>query len=133
MSVFWYGDFLISMNKIIHTLNKKLLKYFGSPHRAEVLPKPIDMLVATILSQNTNDQNSYKAYQNLRNKYPSWEAVYKARRSSIEKQIKVAGLGFQKSTAIKNLLKQLKESSRSFDLDHIEIMIFHSLTQKIIF
>ena len=63
------------------------------------------MLIATILSQNTNDNNSYKAYQNLKKRFENWEDARKAKRTSIEKEIKIAGLGFQKSTAIKNLLK----------------------------
>ena len=109
------------MNKIVH-INKLLLKKFGAPFRSADLPKPIDMLIATILSQNTNDQNSFKAYQNLKSRFPSWEEVNKARRTSIEKQIKIAGLGFQKSTAIKNLLSQLKSTTGKLDLSKITPM-----------
>lgn len=109
------------MNKIIH-LNKHLLKKFGTPYRSPDLPKPIDMLIATILSQNTNDQNSFKAYQNLRLRFPTWEEVNKARRTSVEKEIKIAGLGFQKSTAIKNLLKELELSTGKLDLSEINSM-----------
>lgn len=109
------------MNKIIH-LNKHLLKKFGTPHRSPELPEPIDMLIATILSQNTNDQNSFKAYQNLRLRFPTWEEVNKVRRTSVEKEIKIAGLGFQKSTAIKNLLKELESSTGKLDLSAINSM-----------
>jgi endonuclease-3 len=80
------------------------------------------MLIATILSQNTNDQNSFRAYQNLKNRFSSWEEVHKARRISIEKEIKVAGLGFQKSTAIKNLLNELKNEKGNFELEEIDSM-----------
>lgn len=103
----------------IKTINKLLKQRFGTPQRAEELPKPIDMLIATILSQNTNDQNSYKAYQNLRNKYPDWNEANMARRSSIEKEIKIAGLGFQKSTAIKNLLSELKSKIGNYELEEL--------------
>lgn len=110
------------MTKKIIQINKALLKYFGLPKRPDKLPEPIDMLVATILSQNTNDRNSYKAYQNLRKRYPTWESAYKARRNSIEKEIKVAGLGLQKSAAIKNLLTDLKSKTGKLNLDEINDM-----------
>ena len=103
----------------IKIINKLLKQRFGSPYKAKELPKPIDMLIATILSQNTNDQNSYKAYQNLRKKYPNWEEAIKARRTSVEKEIKIAGLGFQKSAAIKNLLKELKSKIGNFELEEL--------------
>lgn len=110
------------MKKRIIQINKALLKHFGLPKRPDKLPEPIDMLVATILSQNTNDQNSYKAYQNLRKRYPTWESAHKARRIYIEKEIKVAGLGLQKSTAIKNLLRELKSKTGKLNLDEINDM-----------
>ncbi len=57
------------MNENIKQVNQFLVKYFGIPSRQKRLPNAVDTLVATILSQNTNDKNSYKAYQNLKKKY----------------------------------------------------------------
>jgi len=68
------------------------------------------MLIATILSQNTNDNNSYKAYQNLKSHYQSWNELADEKRVTIEKVIRVAGLAKQKSEAIKKLLDSLKKS-----------------------
>ncbi|MEJ2493747.1 MAG: endonuclease III, partial [Ignavibacteriaceae bacterium] len=62
------------------------------------------MLIGTILSQNTNDKNSYKAYRNLKDKFGNWNELAELTPSKIEKIIKVAGLGKQKSKAIKNVL-----------------------------
>ncbi|MCB9259222.1 MAG: endonuclease III [Ignavibacteriales bacterium] len=107
------------MKKKIIAINKKLIKQFGTPQRPKILPKPIDMLIGTILSQNTNDRNSYHAYKNLKEKYSNWDEVNKAKRTLIEKEIKVAGLGFQKSTAIKNLLKELEKQIGNFELKEI--------------
>ncbi len=107
------------MIKTIKQINKLLVKKFGIPPRAEKLPEPIDLLIATILSQNTNDTNSYKAYQNLRKKYPTWEDVRKAKRTSVEKEIKIAGLGLQKSKAIKNLLTELHKKEKSYSLSRV--------------
>lgn len=107
------------MNEILVQINKQLIKKFGILPRAKVLPKPIDLLIATILSQNTNDKNSYKAYQNLISRFKSWEDVRQAKRQEIEKQIKVAGLGQQKSEAIKNLLNQLHKKDNNYSLKEI--------------
>ena len=109
------------MNKIIKT-NRLLVKYFGIPPRKKDLPNSVDMTIATILSQNTNDNNSFKAYQNLKGKYKSWEELLTVRRTTIEKEIKIAGLGLQKSKAIKEFLTKLHNEKKSISLDHISKM-----------
>jgi endonuclease-3 len=106
------------IKKVIKT-NDLLVQKFGVPPRPAKLPDPLDMLIATILSQNTNDNNSYRAFENLKRKYPSWEEAAAARRTSIEKEIKIAGLGLQKSAAIKNVLTELIKSKTGLSLGHI--------------
>ena len=101
------------MKKTIAKINELLVKYYGIPPLPVKPPDPVDMLIATILSQNTNDKNSYKAFHNLKEKYPSWEDVAVLPALKIEKIIKVAGLGKQKSKAIKSFLSSaLKENGR---------------------
>ena len=94
---------------IISSVNELLIKKFGIPKRNKVLPNPLDLLIATILSQNTNDNNSYKAFQNLKSRYKSWEELINVKRAEIEKVIRVAGLAKQKSEAIKNLITELNK------------------------
>ena len=106
--------------EVVKKVNELLIAYFGMPKRNKKLPDPVDMLVATILSQNTNDNNSYKAFQNLRKKYPTWEDVAKAKQSSVESAIKVAGLGKQKSKAIKNFLEKNYELNNKITLDYLK-------------
>ena len=98
------------LKRKISRVNNLLIKKYGVPPRSKKPPDPVDMLIATILSQNTNDKNSYKAFQNLKEKYTSWEEVAELTPSKIEKLIKVAGLGRQKSKAIKNFLSTLLKS-----------------------
>ncbi len=107
------------MDKILET-NKLLVKQFGIPSRNKELPNSVDMIIATILSQNTNDNNSYKAFQNLKAKYKTWDELLKVRRTTIEKKIRVAGLGFQKSNAIKNFIKEIYAEQKEITLTHIE-------------
>lgn len=105
-------------NKIVK-VNDLLISRFGIPPRNKKLPDPVEMLVATILSQNTNDRNSYQAYKKLKEKYPTWEEIAAAKRTSIEQVIRIAGLGLQKSTAIKNFLTELKEKQGTYSLKYI--------------
>lgn len=106
----------------IQKINILLVKHFGIPKRPKKLPDPIDTLIATILSQNTNDKNSYQAYQNLKKKYKSWSKVAELSRFEIEKIIRVAGLGKQKSSAIKAFLTSLKKHNGKIDLNYIKKM-----------
>lgn len=115
----------------IQKINILLVKYFGIPKRPKKLPNPIDTLIATILSQNTNDNNSYKAYQNLKKKYKTWEEVADISRSQLEKVIRVAGLGKQKSAAIKSFLTSLQKKKRKIDLLHIKKMSDESILAEL--
>jgi endonuclease III len=94
-------------SKEILIINELLIKHFGKPKRQNPLPDPLDLLIATILSQNTNDNNSYKAFRNLKTIYKSWDELVGVKSSAIEKIIRVAGLAKQKAGAIKNLIETL--------------------------
>ncbi len=98
-----------TQKEFIIKINRLLIKHFGIPQRNKKLPDPLEMLIATILSQNTNDNNSYKAYQNLKSHYKSWKELADEKRTKIESVIRVAGLAKQKSFAIKNLLDKLSK------------------------
>lgn len=99
------------MKARIKKINNKLINKFGIPKRNKKLPNPLDMLIATILSQNTNDGNSYKAFRNLKDNFKSWNEVANLSAKQIEKYINVAGLGNQKSKAIKNLLTYIEKQN----------------------
>ncbi len=105
-------------NKLIKKINKLLINHFGIPTRQNPLPNPLDTLIATILSQNTNDNNSYKAFNNLKRRFKTWENATKASRKEIENLIKVAGLAPAKSLAIKNLLKEI-DKKNDFNLNFL--------------
>ncbi|GMU96066.1 endonuclease III domain-containing protein [Ignavibacterium album] len=108
------------MKKKIEKINQQLIEHFGIPVRQKRLPDPLDIIIGTILSQNTNDKNSYKAYLNLKNYISSWEDILKMKISQLEKLIKVAGLGKQKSKAIKNLLTNLKKENGKLSLSYLK-------------
>lgn len=100
-------------------VNKLLIKRFGVPERNSQLPDPLSMLLGTILSQNTNDKNSYQAYKNLIKKFPDWKMILSVKISEIEKEIRVAGLGNQKARAIKRVVTYLSRSRGEVNLDYL--------------
>ena len=120
------------MKEAIKRINSQLVNYFGIPNRSKRLPTPVDALIATILSQNTNDKNSYQAYHNLKKKYKSVDELAAAPRSEIENVIRVAGLGKQKSASIKNFLKTQGKKSGRLNLQYIKKMTDEEILNELI-
>ena len=93
---------------------------FGVPKRPRKFAAPLDMLIATILSQNTNDINSHRAYLSLRKKFPKWEQVKSATPASIAAAIRTGGMAKQKSVVIKNVLNGLSDRFGMISLSHLK-------------
>ncbi len=110
-----------SNNKII-LINELLLERFGIPKRNKKLPDPVDLLIATILSQNTNDTNSYKAYQNLRKHFPNWDMLINIPIDLLENEIRTAGLAKQKANAIKEFIVKIYETKKKINLNYMSGM-----------
>ena len=72
------------------------------PHRA-----PLDELILTVLSQNTNDRNRDVAYARLRERFGSWEEVLAAPVEELEEAIRPGGLAPTKSVRIRRMLEAL--------------------------
>jgi endonuclease-3 len=80
---------------------------------------PMAELVLTILSQNTSDSNSGRAFMRLVKAFPEWALVRDAPAEAIEREIAVGGLARQKAPRIKAALEALWEARGSFDLDFL--------------
>ncbi len=68
---------------------------------------PIDVLLRTVLSQNTSDANSDRAFANLKSRFPTLEDLASASLAEIRRAIKVGGLQKRKARVIRNLSRQL--------------------------
>src|SRR5207247_9285164 len=79
----------------LRAIRDKLRAEYGRPvprpHRA-----PVDELVLTVLSQNTNDRNRDVAYSRLRERFESWDEVRDAPGEGIEDAIRPGGLAPRK-------------------------------------
>jgi endonuclease III len=69
--------------------------------------RPVDELILTVLSQNTNDRNRDVAWARLRERFPSWAAVRDAPVPEIEDAIRPGGLAPTKAVRIKRILEAL--------------------------
>jgi endonuclease III len=99
-------------------VHQALLEAFGEPIWRNPLPA-IDELVSTILSQNTNDVNRDKAFDALRAKLPTWEAVRDAPVNEVMDAIRPAGLANQKGPRIQQVLREITAERGSLDLSFL--------------
>ena len=102
-------------------IHETLLKVFGEPICRNPLPA-IDELISTILSQNTNDVNRDRAFEALRAKFPTWEAVRDAKEKDVIEAIKPAGLANQKGPRIQQVLKAITEERGELNLQFLAEM-----------
>lgn len=100
-------------------MHTRLLEFFGYPHWRNPL-SPLDELVSTILSQNTNDINRDRAFDALKARFESWEAVRDGNQQDIIDTIRPAGLANQKGARIHAILRAITEQRGSLDLEFLK-------------
>ncbi|MFQ5929145.1 MAG: endonuclease III domain-containing protein, partial [Acidobacteriota bacterium] len=97
-------------------ISRRLEKFLGVPVPPARKAQALEMLIATLLSQNTNDRNSHRAYLRLKERYPKWEDVLRAPKREIAATIRVGGMANQKSARIKKILRTVRSRYGSLDL-----------------
>ena len=106
-------------------VSNALIAHHGKPQRAvDPLSEHcggqtlvLDSLVRTILSQNTTDKTSIRAFITLKDKFPTWEQILAAPDEDVEEAIKVGGLAAIKVQRIKALLQALKDDGKGCSLE----------------
>jgi len=110
-----------SLNKRLQTALKLLEKHQGVkswPGPSD----PLDSLMLTILSQNTNDKLRDQAYREMRRRWPTWEQVMKAPTPKLEQAIWIGGLSQQKAARMKEVLRWIKARFGKVSLEGLESM-----------
>lgn len=102
-------------------IHQTLLDFYGYPEWRDPLP-PIDELVSTILSQNTNDSNRDRAFLALRQRFSTWEDVRDAKPDSVIEAIRPAGLANLKGPRIQQVLREITEQRGSLELGFLAEM-----------
>jgi endonuclease III len=81
---------------------------------------PVDELVATVLSQNTSDVNSDRAFASLRARFPDWGAAARAPVGAVADAIRLGGLAEIKAPRIQRILATIEEREGRTDLGRLE-------------
>ena len=107
------------MQRKILAVRKLLRRRFGRL-KFRTGKDPVGELVKTILSQNTSDVTSFRAFDNLKKRFRSWERLRKADVSAIRREIKIAGLSNIKAPRIKEALNEIVRRRGSLELYFLE-------------
>jgi endonuclease-3 len=91
---------------------------YGHPDWRPSYP-PVDELVLTILSANTSDVNSGRAFQQLKTTYPDWAAVMNAPVHELAEVIRPGGLGPTKAPRIQAALRHILDERGEFNIDFL--------------
>jgi endonuclease-3 len=96
----------------VAAIRDRLREVYGVPIMAPH-EQPLDELILTVLSQSTNDRNRDVAYERLRERFPSWEAVLNAPVAEVEEAIRPGGISKVKSERIQAILRAIDEDERN--------------------
>ena len=82
----------------------------------------LDELIFTVLTQNTSDINAERAYDELRKRFPTWEAVMEAPLNEVKDAIRRGGLANIKSVRIINILRHIYDLRGNFNIDDLKAL-----------
>jgi len=111
-------------------IHERLLGKYGERHWEPA--DPVDSLVLTILSQNTNDVNRDRAFVRLRERFPGWAAVRDAPLNELVEAIRPAGLAPTKAPRIQAALLRCTGQAGELSLDFLRAMPLHEARQWLI-
>ena len=92
---------------------ERLGERYDRPRWAAARVAAVDELVLTILSQNTSDTNSFRAFTGLKERYRSWDEVLAAPTDELEDVIRPGGLAPTKSKRIQHVLAEVHAATNA--------------------
>ncbi|KQK18797.1 hypothetical protein BRADI_1g44750v3 [Brachypodium distachyon] len=82
-------------------------------------PTVLDGLVTTLLSQNTTDAISRRAFASLKAAFPSWDQVVDEEGKGLEDAIRCGGLAATKAARIRAMLRDVRERRGAICLEYL--------------
>ena len=107
----------VGIKQILKLLSEKYGKRKWWPRQS-----PVSVLVQTILSQNTSDRNSGRAFESLLNFFCDWDDIADAGVGEIADSIRAGGLGEVKAGYIKRVLEDIRRKQSGFELEFLKRM-----------
>ena len=101
---------------VLHVHDLLLSEYGDHPWHPR---DPVVTLVNTVLSQNTNDVNRDRAFERLRERFPTWGAVRDAELTELVEAIRPAGLAPTKAPRIQKALRRITAEQGGITLDFL--------------
>jgi endonuclease III len=96
-----------------------LIAFYGQPVWQPGVD-PVDELIKTILSANTNDVNSGRAFDQLKATFgDDWETVRTAPLAAVKAAIRPAGMYNQKAPNLLATLEKLRQDQGAYTLAHL--------------
>jgi endonuclease-3 len=98
-----------------------LRAHYGTPAPRRT-DGPLAELILTILSQNTSDQNTDRAFASLWATFGSWDTIMAAPASAITYAIRSGGLAEIKGPRIKGVLEAIQRDRGNLSLDFLSTL-----------
>ena len=117
------NDLKVWINLILNELEKLYHNEAKQPELGH--DEPLDGLILTVLSQNTNDKNRDAAFKRLKDKFKSWDDLAERQAQAIkglrelEDAIRPAGLAPTKSRRILDILEIIKKDFGEYSIKEL--------------
>ncbi len=79
----------------------------------------LDELIFTVLTQHTSDLNAGRAFERLKERMPTWDAVLNSSREEVAQAIFHGGMSNQKSARIQAILAAIHANRNAFEIDFL--------------
>ncbi|WP_232066268.1 endonuclease III domain-containing protein [Hymenobacter sp. BT18] len=90
-------------------VHARLCAEYGAPFRFFSTKDPLSELISALLSHRTRNQDSHRAYQQLRAHFPTWDAVRDAPTAEVQLAISACTWPEQKAPRIQHVLREVSQ------------------------
>ncbi|RPD46993.1 Fe-S cluster assembly protein HesB [Hymenobacter sediminis] len=89
--------------------HERLCAEYGAPFRFFSSKDPLSELISSMLSHRTRNQDSHRAYQQLRARFPTWDLVRDAPTAEVEEAISPCTWPEQKAPRLQQVLREVSQ------------------------
>lgn len=108
------------------------LRALYAPVRVPPRRAALDTLIQTILSQNTSDTNSDRAFRSLKKAFPTWAEAAAAPVGAVERAIRSGGLAKIKARRIQTILRSIHQNTGRWDLGLLSRQPTETIRQELL-